>query len=660
MTRALIVGPRDEMETVIEALYDLKLLHIVDHKEGQDELGIGNPLPQASQASEVLVKLRSIASVLQIEKVSPKATEEVSGDIRERILSLELNISEEDSARKKTQALIADLSRKIEEMTPFAQLDLALADYGGYENLEVLAGKTSREIAGLETVTSEHEAFEAPGFLAVFVAKARAVEMREFLTQRGFSAVAVPEGDRLPRQVLAELTAEKGRWERRMSEIEERLVTLRERYADFLVTAKAHLEVRVEKAEAPLRFAVTEHSLVVEGWVPQETVSAVQDALAKVPGVFFSELETDEHSEDPPVLMRNIRPFRPFEMLVKLFSAPNYHEIDPTFIVALVFPIFFGLMIGDAGYGLAWFLFGLWLLKKIRQPGEFRDLVITVTWGGLFAFVFGALIFGEAFGIPFHKPLEAASPAEMFNWSDNILGFRVPLESRMEKLHQVSDFIVLSLAAAYLHLMIGFLIGFFNDIGHNKKHALGKVSWLVILSGLFAVLVARAARWPGMGRAVWDGPLSWFPRGGWEYPAVGFTAINPIPSFAVYMLVAGIGILIATEGGLRFMEVFGLVANVVSYARLAGVGVAKAAMAFAFNVIVLQNFVFPWQRGGSIGLLVAGLVVAFLAHFMIFLLGAVSAFIQSIRLNYVEFFLKFYKGAGVLFRPFGMRAKPEV
>src|SRR5882762_8205757 len=194
MTRALIVGPRENLEATVESLYALKLVHIVDHREGEEGLEIGRPLPTASEASEILVKLRSIASVLQLEETKPTPTEEVAGDLREKILSLELNISEEDAAKKKTQALIQELNRKIDEVRPFAQLPLSLADYRGYDTLEVFVGKVAGEIEGLESVTPDYEAFSAPGLLAVFVPKPQAA-MRDFLTQHGFASIPVPEGD---------------------------------------------------------------------------------------------------------------------------------------------------------------------------------------------------------------------------------------------------------------------------------------------------------------------------------------------------------------------------------------------------------------------------------------------------------------------------------
>src|SRR3989441_1230514 len=563
MTRALIVGPRENLEATVESLYGLKLVHIVDHREGEEGLDIGRPLPTASEASEILVKLRSIASVLQLEETPPVPTEEVASDLRQKILSLELNLSEEDAAKKKTQALLQDLNRKIDEVRPFAQLPLRLADYRGYDTLEAFVGKVAGEIVGLESVTPDYEAFSARGLLAVFAPKPQAAAIRDFLTQHGFTSVPVPEGDGDPREILSNLLAERERWEARLKDVEERLETLRERYAGFLSAAKAHLEVTVEKAEAPLRFAVTDHTFIVEGWVPTESFEKLESELGRFPGLFVTELEQNhgaQHVEpapaeaDPPVLLRNPKPLRPFEMLVKLFSTPNYREIDPTFVLTFTFPIFFGLMVGDAGYGLIWMIYGVWLLRrwKDRAWDFWKNLLVTLIWGGFWSLLFGVFFFGEAFGIPFHHAALATT--------------RVKL-------------------------------------------------------------------------------LGWFPREGYVYAQIGFGPNNPIPWAAIGMLLGGVGLLLATEGPLHIMEFFGLLANIVSYARLAAVGVAKAAMAFAFNVIVLETMIFPALDSGNVVslilLILVGFFFGFLFHFIVFLLGALTAIIQAIRLNYVEFFIKF-------------------
>ncbi len=672
MARALIVGPREDLEATVTALYDLKLLHIVDHTAGHEDLAIGKPLPAATNASEILVKLRSIANVLQVEE--PRSTaplEPVADDLRDKILSLELNISEEDATRKKAQVLLQDLNRKIEELTPFAQLPLTFDDYRGYDNLEVLAGKAPREVTDLEKAApaSEFETFAVPGFLVVFVSKEAAAAVRDNLGQQGFTSVAIPEGKGHPRELLAETLAEKERWEKRLGEIDERLTTLRERYSGFLASAKVHLEIQVEKAEAPLRFAVTDHTFIVEGWVPEETLARMKTDLAKIPNLFVSELETaethkgeEEHEaakSEPPVKLTNPKPVKPFEMLVNMFGTPSYHEIDPTLVFSLAFPMMFGIMVGDAGYGIVWMAYGIWLLRRWKnRPWDFwKNLLVAFIWGGFWATVFGTFVFAEAFGIPFHAPINPASAAEAFNWSDNILQLSIPIFPLLEKLKQVPDFIIMSVSVAFLHLGTGFIIGVFDDIRHSVKHALGKFGWFLVLFGMYIVLIARAGRWPGTwGYLIWNRLLGWVPRGGILAENMGFGATNQIPYLAVGMVVAGIVLVLGTEGGLHLMEVFGLLANVISYARLAGIGVAEEAVIFALNVIALDYFIIP----GSITGIIIGLVLMALSNLLIFLLSTISGTIQSIRLNYVEFFLKFYKGSGTLFRPFGERTKSEV
>ena len=359
----------------------------------------------------------------------------------------------------------------------------------------------------------------------------------------------------------------------------------------------------------------------------------------------------------------NPRPAKPFEMLINMYGTPSYRELDPTFVFYLAFPTMFGIMVGDAGYGLVWMVYGLWLFRRWKhRPWDFwKNLLVAFIWGGFWAFVFGTFVFAEAFGIPFHAPHAAnITRAEAFNWSDNILGVQIPIQPLLEKLHQVSDFIVLSITVAYLHLGTGFLIGVVNEARHSKRHAAGKVGWFLILTGLFTVVVDRAARWPGFGQTLWNGPLGWFPKAGITMANLGFTAQNPVPTASLYLLGIGVVVMLIAEGPLHIMEIFGLVANLVSYARLAGIGVAEEAVIFALNTIALNFFVFPWIDSGNLVGLIAGLGILFAANLLIFLLSTISGTIQSLRLHYVEFFIKFYHGTGTLFRPFGVRPTTEV
>jgi len=682
MTRVLVVGPKDQLERVIETLYDLRLVHILDHRGEDEVVSIGKPLPRAAAVSEDLVKLRSIASILNIaEAEEPEAPGPIA-DIRGQIATLEVNLKEEDESRKKTEALLQDLGRRIDELQPFATLGLPLETYRGYDSLEVLVGRATTEVRGLEAVTSDVEVVQREGVVAVFTANPSADKVREFLGRFGFAAVDVPQGEGDPRDLLARAEADREKWAARLTEIQGRIAKLRNRYARFILKAEDLLQVEIEKAEAPLRFAASEHSFVADGWVPTVQVDALTTALAALPGLHVEALErTHEHAEgeNPPVLLRNRGPSRRFEFLTKLYSTPQHDEVDPTAFLFLLFPVFFGLMIGDAGYGIIMVVLGAVLSTKLRDSPDFADLMRVILYGGIFAFLFGLLVFGELFGIPYHASAE--NPDELY-WSA-ILGFEIPYTPLIHKLEAVGviDLLLISIVASFIHLSAGYVVGFVNEVRHDKKHAASRIGWLFVLVGLFGffAVLGRTPAWcagdpfnagcqTAAGRVVnqvfFDRPpLVWIPADGL---ALGGMVM---PYFSLVSVLIGIAILLPTEGGIAPVETISLLANMMSYTRLAGVAVAKGAVALAFNTMFLPliineemwhaDHVLAWNP--SILFIILGFVFMFLAHAMVLALGAISAGIQAIRLNYVEFMLKFFKGGGTLFSPFGAgKRKAEV
>lgn len=649
MSRVLLVGPREDLDKVIEVLYDLKLVHLVDYREEDETLKMGKPLPKAVGISEDLIKIRSISSILRTDKVKARPEASIEGDLRQRILTLEININEEDASKKKIESLISDLDARIDELVPFAKLPLSLDDYRGYASLEVFVGRTSRDIEELDLVAPEHDVFRSEDVLAVFVPMENAGATRDLLLKQGFSVLSVPHDGGNPSEELKEARLEKGRWQKRLAEVDERLVKLRERFAGFLLAAEKQLGAEIEKAEAPLRFAVSEHTFVIDGWVPSHRYEVLHSRLAQSEPIFMSKVEGND--EETPTLLKNPKPVRHFELFIHLFSTPRYKELDPTLVLSLVFPIFFGFMIGDVGYGALWLIVGGIMVKKL-QDGGFKDLMFALTLGGFFSLIFGLFLYGEAFGMPFIATPTAANPNPL-GWNTS-LGINIPIRSVLHKLENPFELILLSLIAGCIHLGIGFIFGIIDEWPHSKKHGIAKAAWLVVLIGLFMVVTARFARWPGFGRDVYGTLFGWLPGGGLVMDMAGFAAVNPIPYASIGMIVGGMFVLLATEGGLVPFEIPGLLANMISYARLAGVAVAKAATAEAFNSMALSVAV-----GGGI-YVVGALLIAFAAHFLLFVLGAVTATIQAVRLNYVEFFLKFFKGDGIRFRPFGIGKTQEV
>jgi len=652
MVRALIVGPRDKLPATIETLHDMRLLHIVDHPPGDPEFPIGSPLPDAASNSESLIKLRSISAILQVSGTEPSEEAVEFASLRDKIGTLELNINEEAAAKKEADRLLADLRRRIEELRPFASLGLNLGTLRGYESLAVLVGRMPHAGDQIRAKLPSSELFVAGDLVALFVRRNDVENARSFLSSLGFIPLTIPEGDGDPRSLLAASEADRDKWDARREQIEERLSKLRERYGAFVLAAQDALEVEVEKAEAPLRFAVSDHSFVIDGWVPRSRAAVLATRLdsSGIHAEFSAPAE--KHAEaEPPVLLRNSRPARPFEFLIHLYSTPSYRELNPTLFLVTAFPFFFGFMVGDIGYGALFFAIGLIALAKLPRTSDFRNLLVVIAFGGFWAIIFGAFFFGEMFGIPFHL-------AEGHTCEDEIawvcFGLDYPLGPVLHKLIDIGDIMYLSIVFAMIHLGASLLMGFANEVRHSRKHALAKVGLLLSLFGIFTLITSALATRPfppPFAEWTWNVALGWFPRA--ELTAVSDFLGLEVPAASVVLL---FGVLLAFgETPVAPLELGTLLANMMSYTRLGAIAIGKAAIAGALNGIILTALVI----GQPLGTAIFGYALLVIAQFLIFLVGGLSAGIQGIRLNYVESFIKFYKGNGTRFFPFGARSPQE-
>jgi V/A-type H+-transporting ATPase subunit I len=522
-------------------------------------------------------------------------------------------------------------------------------------NIAVFVGTVKWNMDGIGEVIDEYEYVARENSVALFVPVKYKVCLESFLSDRGFTPLDIPDDKGNPGATVRNLELQKQKLEEKLEEVQERLAKLREKHAAFILEAEDFLSVEVEKAEAPLRFATTEHSFIIDGWIPKDDVNKVKNGLAGVGDLYIEHIESDK--KDAPVLLDNPKPSKPYELLINLFSTPSYKELDPTLFVSLIFPVFFGFMIGDAGYGIVMIGLGFLMWKKLESIPALQDLGLILLTGGIFALTFGLFVYGEAFAIPFHaavghSEIPTVSGAE--SWSI-ILGWEVPLYPVIHKLENIVDLLLLSVIGALVHLGIGYIFGIINEVKHDKKHAVAKLGWLIILFGLFLQLMIMASylameggnpvvHGTRVGNFVMDRILFFVPTAGMVFSGMTISFVS------LGCIITGILLFVPVEGPMAVMEIIGLTANVLSYTRLAGIAVAKGAVAVAFNVMLL-----PLLFSGNIALIIMGCIFIFLAHAMVLILGALASGIQTLRLNYVEFFLKFYEGAGSLFKPFGKR-----
>ncbi|MHB8604197.1 MAG: V-type ATP synthase subunit I [Thermoplasmatota archaeon] len=690
MVRTVIVAPRAYESAVVEALHTAGAAHFVDYTETREgeftDFKIGRPLTSATTHSEKLVRLRSMLRHLGLEGAQASRTfsvREVEADLASTLFQVEQDVTNAAESKARLEGEMEKLREERARLAPLVSLPLNVEDFSGYDSLAVFVGTTvepldaaavSRAAPDAELFTGEH------GVFALFAPKDRAQVVADVLFKLGYREQAVPSGAGAISARLAEVERNLADLAGRLAGSESKLAELRGKYGDFLLAAEEHLAIEVAKAEAPLSFATTENAFVVDAWIPESDVENVRAKVnAAAEGNVFIETQapmheghersdtaSNEHAEqhgsepvkavEPPTRMNNGGYAHPFQFFTEMFSTPKWSEIDPTWILAVCFPLFFGFMIGDLGYGALMALLGGLIAVKLKRVDGARQLGVALLVSGLVAMAFGGLVFQDAFGIQFgaapnaveelnaaHLPLTCASMGAQLHettWTCLATGDLYLTTPFVQKLVEVGDLLMLSIWAAFFQLGLGLVFGIINEGRHSRKHALAKTSWLALMVGFFLLIASQPAI-QGLS------PRVAAPTAAVLAPLLGSYVI-------IGLLVLGIIGLIVFEGPISILEVPSMLSNILSYTRLAGVAVAKGAMAVAFNSLTLVGMV---QSGAGIGLVIVGLILLVVTQLLVFMLGIISSGIQAIRLNYVEFFTKFYKGGGEKFEPFGGKRK---
>ena len=597
MTKISVTGSKDQLETVITELYDMGLMDIEEY-EGE-ELDTGEPFEEAEELSKTLVHLRSLLSKLPETENSPrdKTLEEVQRNSPE----LEEKVENIERERESLQNNLDSVKDTLNILKKLRGTGLDYEDLKGTETLETLVGRLDTDKIKKESNYRYYDIFE--GNNASVVVYRPDEEFESLLTSSTKEKYNLPEINHQGsiESLIKEKKDEIKDLKKRKSSKDSRLDSISEEWRGSLESSEEFLAEKVERAEAPLKFATTEKAFFAEGWIPSDKVEQVQEVLHEsTEGKIHIE---EEQGENPPVEHNNPSIVQPFESLTDLMSVPKYNEIDPSIVILLTFPALFGFMIGDAGYGLTSFIVFLAGYKMVPAA---QDIFKSLMWASFFTVLFG-LAFGDAFGYVIfgdnHNALYALT-----GW--NFLTEIPILFHRAEHLGQV-----LPVAAAFgiFHINLGYLIGFYNEFtNHGFVEAfLEKGSWVMLeISAVIGYLYGAA---------------------------LGV----PLGIISVALLYKGEGI----EG---VVEIPSLVSNILSYLRIFGVAVAAVALAKVVNGLAAPLF----EMGTMVGL-IGGTAILIFGHTFNTFIKIMEGFLQGIRLHYVEMFGKFYEGGGKKYAPFG-------
>ena len=408
----------------------------------------------------------------------------------------------------------------------------------------------------------------------------------------------------------------------------------------FLKGAEEELEIENQKLEVIEDLGVTNDAFALEGWIPRSKIEDLKLAFEKYSkGTILYELET---KDNPPTLLVNPKRFKVFESFVRFYSLPSGNEFDPTLIFGLIFPIFYGLMIGDVGYGLVILLVSLWVIRRVQDRK--RNLTIMPTFLRNFAktilrpsqmvklakaMIPGciiAIILGFCFDLYFGFHLNSY----LFSFLNNF-GLNLPADGAL--LNPIGTFGLrkLLLISGYIGLgmvSFGLVLGILNSMRERHiKHIISKIGWLLFGWGIALVGLAM----------------------------INHVNINPLQNIqgAGYfaLLFGGIGLMFYGEGVRALMELPSIISHILSYTRIVGILLASVILAHVIDFIFLKSL------DNSIAFGILGIMILLIGHIFNIIIGVFEPGIQGARLIYVEFFSKFYHGAGRPFQPFGNKRR---
>ena len=636
MTKVRIIGRRDRLVEVLDHLYSLRLVELADIAN-EPRLALGRSPGddwRAARREELRLLLAQLDGLLELAGARPTtaAPDGASGGLDLALLraDLEAMVPEIEELTGRVEALFAEqvvvgryvgLLRRILELVPeLSTLDapeLAALRLGTMvvmlgtedDNLARLLGTELQARLGDRFLLVSAPVEGAIGCVIVYPADGAAA-VQDLLDRRRVRQLPLPE----PYKDLS-LSASVEAMEQRLgalpAEIDRARAELEAVIAPRLAAwmrAREALAGHLEKLDAVAQAGTTERVFVVLAWLPRDQLRRLRDELDRRvgPDVVVEELAASRHDPMAPVALRNRRPARSFEFLVRFYDDPRARSIDPTGLLAVFVPIMFGLMVGDVVYGALLLIGALWL--KVRfgsRSAAVRDGARILAMGSAFAIVFG-FVFGEALG----------------DLGERAFGMPALWRHR-DDAAALQPLLLFALAIGIAHVVLGYVLALVQSWQDRApRSALAPAGSLLVLAALLAAAGAAAEQLPT-------------------------SALGPAGAAALVGLV-----IVSAEHGwiglvLGPLELIGTIGHVLSYLRLAAVGLASVYLAVVANQLA------------SVGPIWLGVVVAAFLHALNLVLAGFTPAIQSLRLQYVEFFSKFFIGGGRSFRPFGPPDHPR-
>lgn len=427
---------------------------------------------------------------------------------------------------------------------------------------------------------------------------AAALDQKDFhALPEGWEPVSLPYFEGTPARQLETLRKSQTALQQELDRLEQTLTGLA---ADDTLPARLTEQYRAVSQRESAPCVATRETVLLEGWIPKKKRKTLQQLLSQTGLPYGLEFREPLLEETPPTLLENSKLVRQFEGITNMFSTPNYHEGDPNGIMAPWYWLIFGMMMGDVGYG-AMMVVLILLVKKFMKLGQEGVKLMNVMLYSSITTMLCGVVFGSYFGETWHPLLFS------------------PMEDPVSML-------LLTLLVGVAHIFTGLGVKIYRNIRSGKvlDALFDQLSWILLITGL-GLLFLPAAQTVGMVLA-----------------AVGALTI---------LFTAGRdrkGLVSKAVGGLSGLYgITSYLSDILSYSRILALSLATGVVGMVMNMLagMIQGSVIGW---------ILSLLIYAAGHVFNLALSLLSAYVHDCRLQYIEFYGKFYEGGGTLFRPFAI------
>ena len=632
MKRITLVAHKADEAAILKALQATQSVEILQKGDtGTNISALERAEARVQKLKDALVTLRPFGEKRGFFASMPEMRAEELAELLPEAVSYSDQVATIARELAATKSEIDKNEATMESLRPWEQFPADMQTFSSARTVKYFAGLiAAQDVEKLEAIeqTAEYQLFNEGAFRACVVAcqlnEAKAVG--NVLKSLNWTDVVFPKLSGTPAEAMQELyernrtlTAKKVDLENALAEEAGNRIRLVEGAYDAAVIER-------DRAMAAADLVRTSATFELEGWVPSDKLNAVEQSIRSITDAFYLDVRDPEDDEAPPSYVENNKFTTPFEQVTNLYSRPDPKGIDATPYMAPFYVLLFGLMLSDTGYGIVLAILTAVFIKIKKPTGMSGGFARVLFWGGISTIVWGVLV-GTFFGMDF----------------DVLFGTKNLLPIFVDPMENPIGMLILCFGLGVLHILFGVIlkmkVAFSN--GDWQTAIFDSLSWILIVLGLIVYAVPSAV--PGLPKVI--GTVGLAAAGLGAVMILLFKGRDKKNPFA--RTISGLG---------ELYQVTSYLSDILSYARLFALGIATGVIASVFNELCKMLMGSPILVLRILGIAVACVLLVALHGFNI-AINTLGAFVHCARLQYVEFYGKFYEMGGRAFRPLGYQTK---